>query len=76
MNHDIDQGMDHDMATDRASDMASGANETRSEHPLMGWLAAGIPLSLLLDLGMTGGPASPDIYREEPADTRWITFAA
>lgn len=51
-------------------------NETRTQHPLMGWLQAGVPLTLLLDLGVAGGPASADIYREEPADTRWITSAA
>lgn len=51
-------------------------HETRTEHPLMTWLAAGVPLSLLVDLGMPGGPASDEIYREEPADTRWITSAA
>lgn len=51
-------------------------HETRTEHPLMTWLAAGVPLSLLVDLGMSGGPASDEIYRDEPADTRWIPSAA
>jgi len=51
-------------------------HETQTEHPLMSLLAAGIPLSLLVDLGVAGGPASAEIYREEPADTRWISSAA
>lgn len=51
-------------------------DETRTEHPLMSCLRAGVPLTLLLDLGMGGGPASAEIYREEPGDTGWITSAA
>ncbi len=35
------------------------------------WLAAGVPLTLLIDLLDSAGPDSPRIYRDEPADLDW-----
>jgi hypothetical protein len=35
------------------------------------WLAAGVPLTLLLDvLGST--PPSAELYRDEPGDAAWL----
>jgi hypothetical protein len=46
---------------------------TSVQHPLMAVLAAGVPLSLLVDLADEGGPDSARIYRREVADTAWLT---
>jgi hypothetical protein len=40
------------------------------------WLEAGMPLTLLIDLLDTRGPASPRIYAEEPPDSTWLPRAA
>lgn len=36
------------------------------------WLAAGVPLTLLIDLLEAAGPHSTQILDAEPADARWI----
>lgn len=36
------------------------------------WLAAGVPLTLLLDLLYESGPQSADIYGRERADDDWL----
>jgi hypothetical protein len=38
----------------------------------MAWLAAGIPLTLVLDLLDDAGPRSAAILADEPADLRWL----
>lgn len=38
----------------------------------MAWLAAGIPLTLVLDLLDEVGPRSAAILEEEPADLHWL----
>jgi hypothetical protein len=38
----------------------------------MTWLAAGIPLTLILDLIEPTGPDSTRAYRDEPGDTAWV----
>ena len=38
----------------------------------MSWLAAGIPLSLLVDLLEEAGPRSDVILTSEPADLSWV----
>lgn len=38
----------------------------------MSWLAAGIPLSLLVDLLDDAGPRSDVIFAAEPADLSWL----
>lgn len=35
-------------------------------------LQAGVPLTLLLDLGEPGGPHSAAVYAAEPGDTSWL----
>ena len=35
------------------------------------WLAAGVPLTLLLDV-LGSAPRSSDLYRDEPADDAWL----
>ena len=35
-------------------------------------LAAGVPLTLLLDLGEATGPHSEERYTAEPADVSWV----
>ena len=35
-------------------------------------LAAGVPLTLLLDLGESTGPHSEERYSAEPADLSWV----
>ena len=42
----------------------------------MAWLAAGIPLTLVLDLLDETGPRSAAILADEPADLRWLEHAA
>ena len=44
---------------------------TRLPDP-MTWLAAGIPLTLLIDLLDESGPDSDQVYEEEPADSSWV----
>ena len=44
---------------------------TRVPDPLE-WLAAGVPLTLLLDLFGPAPTASREIYRNEPADDAWL----
>lgn len=39
------------------------------------WLAAGVPLTLLIDLATPVPPDSADILAAEPADTRWVPRA-
>lgn len=39
---------------------------------VMGWLRAGVPLTLLVDLLDQQGPDSSRWYAEEPADTSWV----
>ena len=36
-------------------------------------LRAGIPLTLLLDLGLPDGPRSRHLYVQEPGDAGWLT---
>jgi hypothetical protein len=36
------------------------------------WLAAGIPLSLVVDLMGDNGPQSEQILLDEPADLSWV----
>jgi hypothetical protein len=36
------------------------------------WLAAGIPLSLVVDLMADTGPDSEQIMLDEPADLSWV----
>lgn len=38
-----------------------------------GLLAAGVPLTLLLDLAEEDGPRSQHWYAEEPAELDWLT---
>lgn len=38
----------------------------------MAVLAAGVPLSLMLDLAAPGGPDSGRIYHREAADLSWL----
>ncbi len=45
-------------------------DETTRMHPVMRWLAGGIPLSLLLDLASPDGPDSRAILRTEPVTPR------
>lgn len=47
--------------------------ELRRPHPLMSVLAAGIPLTLLLDLAADGDVDSARIFRRETADVSWLT---
>lgn len=44
---------------------------TRLPDPIR-WLAAGVPLTLLIDLLEQAGPDSRRIYREEPAELDWL----
>ena len=37
----------------------------------MTWLRGGVPLTLLIDLLSEAGPASQEIFVEEPADLAW-----
>jgi hypothetical protein len=39
----------------------------------MRWLAAGVPLTLLIDLFGTAGPDSAAILADEPADAGWVS---
>jgi hypothetical protein len=41
-------------------------------HPVMDWLSAGLPLSLLMDLASAGAPASDEIMRTEIEDLDWL----
>ena len=36
------------------------------------WLAAGVPLTLLIDLVGVSAPASSEIYEQETADDAWL----
>lgn len=38
----------------------------------LAWLAAGIPLTLVVDLLNTTGPHSEQILLDEPADVSWV----
>jgi hypothetical protein len=38
----------------------------------LAWLAAGIPLTLVVDLLNAGGPRSEQILLDEPADVSWV----
>lgn len=42
------------------------------EVPVMQMLAARIPLTLLADLVVPGGPTAQEILRHEPADVSWL----
>jgi hypothetical protein len=42
---------------------------------VMGLLAAGIPLSLLLDLADAGGPQSQDLVDHEVGDASWLGWS-
>jgi hypothetical protein len=42
----------------------------------MVWLAAGIPLSLLIDLLEPAGPDSAEIFDDEHGDTSWVPARA
>ena len=42
-------------------------------HPLMAVLAAGVPLTLLVDLADADGPDSARIFRREVADLSWLS---
>jgi hypothetical protein len=50
--------------------MTHQPDETRSPHPVTGLLAAGVPLTLLLDLAAP--VPSRELYRDEPGDTAWL----
>jgi hypothetical protein len=41
----------------------------------MAWLAAGIPLTLVVDLLDADGPSSEAILVAEPADVSWVPHA-
>jgi hypothetical protein len=41
----------------------------------MSWLAAGVPLTLLIDLLDEAGPHSATILVDEPADLTWLGCA-
>jgi hypothetical protein len=41
----------------------------------LAWLAAGIPLTLVVDLLSSSGPHSQQILVEEPADLSWVPQA-
>jgi hypothetical protein len=41
-------------------------------HPVMDWLSAGLPLSLLMDLASAGAPASDEIMRTEIEGLDWL----
>lgn len=45
-------------------------------HPVMRMLAAGVPVSLLVDLMSAEAPFSREIYWTEVADDTWIHQAA
>jgi hypothetical protein len=42
-------------------------------HSASALLAAGIPMSLIIDLAEPAGPRSHDVYVAEPADLAWLT---
>ena len=42
---------------------------------VMGLLAAGIPLSLLLDLADSAGPQSRDLAEHETGDSSWLGWS-
>ena len=42
---------------------------------VMGLLAAGIPLSLLLDLADAAGPQSQDLAEHEDGDSSWLGWS-
>lgn len=48
---------------------------TRLPDPMV-WLAAGIPLSLLIDLLEPAGPDSAEIFDDEHGDTSWVPARA
>ena len=60
----------------RATDGVAGGDALRAAagpaDPAMDLLAAGVPLSLLIDLFTPTGPDSAELFRAETADTRWI----
>ena len=39
------------------------------------WLAAGVPITLIIDLLDPDGPHSPQIFSAEPSDLSWIPAA-
>ncbi|MDX6202111.1 MAG: hypothetical protein QOF82_3139 [Frankiales bacterium] len=52
------------------------SNEDESVgHGVMGLLAAGIPLSLLMDLVDAGGPQSRDLVDNEVGDASWLGWS-
>ena len=65
------QGMSRRGADGVAGGEPVGAAGRRAD-PAMDLLAAGVPLSLLLDLLTASGPDSAELFRAEKADTRWI----
>ena len=52
------------------------SNEDEQSGPgVMGLLAAGIPLSLLIDLVDAGGPQSQDLAEHEVGDSSWLGWS-
>jgi len=49
-----------------------GVTTHRGAHPVMAALAAGVPLTLLLDLADPSGPDSRTIVATEVADLSWL----
>jgi hypothetical protein len=52
------------------------SNEDENSGPgVMGLLAAGIPISLLMDLVDAGGPQSRDLVDHEVGDSSWLGWS-
>lgn len=64
------------MIKNRGTAVDRGIVTSLQPHPLMAVLAAGVPLTLLVDLADADGPDSARIFRREVADLSWLTGLA
>lgn len=64
------------MIKNRGPAVDRGIVTSLQPHPLMAVLAAGVPLTLLVDLADADGPDSARIFRREVADLSWLTGLA